>query len=446
MIEQSQSVYYLSYALLCAATGVAYIRFKSTEGTTITTKEFKVFQAGFIAGYSSIILCELIAAASFYHTFITLKLSLEQIAKLYIVTVVSSTVTSVLSEIVDVGSRKDKCILSAVLYSVSMFSIFFGGHYEMLSIGRIVYGVASSLHHTSFEAYAIHQHSSFGFPDDWLAQTFSFLTHAMALMAALSGIVGQSAAAASSLGCIELCCALFLLTAGYLALSWEKDNNSPRFMLSGFVQNITQSIQAVRSNKQLLLLMTISSLCEASITVFTFYWAPWITAIVSEEDQHIPYEILFSSFVVASMLGNYIFQLYSSSVGIEGAFQGILIITSVSYFLGAVFQTAHLAFVVSVVVQMCMGGYWPSIGHLRGRLIMPELRSTALTIPKVATLIITVVLLNTIHHSPLMMLTSCAILNGLAAYLHTVYTEVNRQSNNEDDYTDDDSGDDKDDL
>ncbi len=188
MIEQSQTVYYIAWALLCGAMGIAYIKFKSLEGQIITTKEFKVFQGGFLTGYSLVILCELIAAASFYHTFISLKLTLLQITKLYIVTIVSSTLTGILTEIVDIGSKKDKCTLSVFLYAASMFSIFFGGHYEMLLIGRIVYGVASSLHQSNFEAYAVHEHASLGFPDDWLAQTFTYLTHCMALMAAMSGI------------------------------------------------------------------------------------------------------------------------------------------------------------------------------------------------------------------------------------------------------------------
>jgi hypothetical protein len=46
MIEESQTTYYISYALICAAVGLAYLKFKSTEGAVITTKEFQVFQVG----------------------------------------------------------------------------------------------------------------------------------------------------------------------------------------------------------------------------------------------------------------------------------------------------------------------------------------------------------------------------------------------------------------
>jgi hypothetical protein len=428
MIEESQSLYYLFYALLCGATGIAYLKIRSTEGSVITTNEFKRFQSGFLTGYSLVILCELIAAASFFHTFLHLKLSLEQITKLYLTTVCSTTVTGIVMEIVDLGTRKDKCALSAGLYSLSMFSIFFGGHkhMEMLMIGRIVYGTASALHHSSFENYAINGHTSLGFPEDWLVQTFSFLTHAMAFMAAVSGALGQvTDTVAGEMGCAGLCSALFALATLYIILMWEKDSNVPKFMLHSFTSNLSQSVSAIRSNKQMLLLVVITSLCETSITIFTFYWAPWMQILASEEDHHLPYEIIFSSFIVASMLGNYLFQVYSTSPGasVETAFQAILIASSVSFFLGASNSTSTMAFVVSIFVQICMGSYYPCIGYFRGRIIMPELRNTSLVIARSITLALTATVLHTIHHSPMLMLATCASLNGSAAYLQITYMD-----------------------
>ena len=130
MIDDSQALYYLSYALVCAALLVTYIRVKSSEGITITTKEFKMFQSSFLTGYSIMILCELISTASFYQTFVALNLTLEQITKLYMVTIISTVIFGVLTEIIDVGARKDKCVLSGILYSVAMLTVFFGGHFE----------------------------------------------------------------------------------------------------------------------------------------------------------------------------------------------------------------------------------------------------------------------------------------------------------------------------
>ena len=404
MIDESQNVYYLSYAFLCGLLGIVYLRYQSSQSqhTIVTTKEFKHFQSSFLIGYSAITLCELVAngegylfyeqavliiilfglqhTASFFHTLISLQLTLEQVTKLYLVTICSSVLTTTITDIFEFGSRKDKCVISALLYSISMFSMLFGGtsqHYEMLLMGRIVYGCASSLHHISFESYALHQHTTLGFPDDWLQQTFSYLTHCMALMAAASGVVGQTASnlyggssGGKDVGCPILCCVLFLVTAIYIAVTWEKDTtHAPRFMLSSFLSNLSNTFSAVRSNRQMLMLVSISSLCESSITIFNYYWAPWMAAllIAEGEDHKLPYEIVFSSFIVASMLGNYLFQMLSApspaaggaTPNMGGLFQGILMGSSVSYFLGSVFLTPILAFAISISIQLCMGGYWP---------------------------------------------------------------------------------------
>lgn len=364
------------------------------------------------------ILCELLTFASFYHTFIGLELTLEQITKLYVVTIISTTGFGVLADIVDVGGRKDKCILSAVLYSIAMASMFFGKgtHFETLMLGRVVYGAASALHHSSFEAYVIHEHTTLGFPDIWLSQTFGLLVHAMGLVSGVSGTVGQIAASSGPLGCPGLCCTLFIVTALYLGFAWGKDNNTPRFLLSGFMFNLNQTMISAKSNRSVTLLLAVSSLCEASIMIFTFYWAPWITSMVSEESLTVPYEIVYATYVAASILGNYIYQMYSSSVGSDNSFQAILIGSSGAFLLGAVFQTPSMAFLISIVINVCVGGYWPSIGFLRGRHVAPELRTTSLTISRVLTVIISVIVLNSIHHSPMLMLTTCAALNGAAAY------------------------------
>ena len=439
MIGTSSGLYYVSYAAICVALMVTYIRVKSAEEgkgsmTTPTTREFKIFQTSFLTGYSAMILCELISTASFYQTYVALHLTLEQITKLYVVTIVSTTGFGVLAEIVDLGSRKDKCVLSGVLYSASMLTVFLGGHFDVVLIGRLVYGAASALHHSSFEAYVIHEHASLGFPDDWLTQTFTFLTHSMSLVAALSGTIGQVATSSGGpLGCAALCCAMFALTSVYLVVGWGKDMGGPKFMLSGFLYNVRQTVQAVKTNRQMALLFGISSLCEASITIFTFYWAPWITFMVVEESRTVPYPVVFATYIAASMLGNYLYQMHAAPSGghgiagaanVDGVFQAILFASSTAFFLGAVFQTPTMAFGISIVVQMCIGSYWPSVGYLRGRYVQPELRATFLTLSRVIVLVIAVAVLTTIHHSPMLTLMVCACLNGGAAYLQNVIAQT----------------------
>ena len=53
----------------------------------------------------------------------------------------------------------------------------------------------------------------------------------------------------------------------------------------------------------------------------SYYWAPWMASLlIAEGEEHkLPYEIVFSSFIVASMLGNYLFQMFSVPSAVSGS-------------------------------------------------------------------------------------------------------------------------------
>ena len=348
MIQESQSIYYLVYSLGCLAIGITYLKIKSTEEVTSTTNEFKLFQSGFVTGYCIMILGEIISTACFFHTFLYLQLSVEQITKLYVVTIVSTTSFGILGEIIDIGSRKSKCMLSSLLYGISLGSVFFGGHYDMLLIGRVLFGAASAIHHSAFDAYIIYEHNTHGFPEEWLSQTFTQLTHSMALVAVLSGALGQTAGVSSPLGAASLACAVFALGGLYILATWSRDSlSAPRFLLGAFLQQAGQATQAVRSSRALQLYLGVTSLSEAAVTVFSFYWAPWLFSVVTVRAGHVlPFEIMFACFVVASMQGAYMLQIAG---GGDAAFHGLLLAAAGAFLLGSLFQTPAMAFLISLV-------------------------------------------------------------------------------------------------
>jgi hypothetical protein len=204
--------------------------------------------------------------------------------------------------------------------------------------------------------------------------------------ATVLSVLGQIASSTRHMGCPALCCALFAAATVYMTVAWEKDLNSPRFMLSGFLSNMNNTLTTVRTNKQVLVFTAITALCESSILIFSFYWAPWMDTITREASQHLPYEVIFSSMILASMLGNYLFQMFARGSGAvstpEAALQGLLVVSSGAYLLGAVFQRAGFALLCAVVVQLCVGGYWPCVGYYRGRLLMHEQRNTVIVLSR----------------------------------------------------------------
>jgi len=360
---------------------------------------------------------ELLMIGSFYPIYVSLNIPFEKITKLYIVTYMASVIGSVAIEIVDIGSKKMKCLISIGGYGLSLLTIFLGGHYEMLLIGRIIYGLAAALLHSSFESYCTHEHTTRGFPDDWLTQTFALLAHCVAGAAVVAGFVGQTAASIGPTGPASLAIVIFIGAGAYIASSWSKDASNPNCVVSSLLFNVNTTITALKTNKPLLLLLAISCLFESSIVIFIYYWAPMLSNLASVASGTIPYELVYSSFVMMQMLGNYMYQLYAPSFGEEVSLGYTLIAATVGFTMGGMLQTYTMAFFIGLVINFSVGVYWPAIGFLRGKIIVQEHRTTFLMLIKVVSLVAMSSILTIAHASQIVTLLLCAILTGSAVYL-----------------------------
>ena len=154
-----------------------------------------------------------------------------------------------------------------------------------------------------------------------------------------------------------------------------------------------------------------------------------------DESKLIPYELVYASMVVATMLGNYVHGMFGPSIGPELSFQVVLICTCLVFFAGALMFSPVLAFLVAVLIQFGVGGYWPSIGALRGRYIVPEQRSTCVNMARVLTMLISSTVLRYVHDSAVLMMSVCALLCCTAAYVqHEMVTTHTLEGEDFDDF------------
>ena len=375
MIQDSSYSYYIVYAVMIAALMVTFIKVQSLEGVTVTTKEFKKFQYSFLGGYGTLIAIELIAIASFYHVMVSLNLNIEQITNIYITTIIATTLWDIVLEIFDLGSRKTKCFMSAALYAISLFTLFFGGHYEMIMISRVIYGAAAALHHSSLEGYLIHQHTILGFPDDWLTQTFSMLPHVMTIAAGSAGPLGQIAGSTGGTGgIITIIILLSAVAMMHIMVNWEKDTNPPRFMWSNCVYTFTNTFNTMKQNKMLSSTVFLGACFESSILIFNYYWAPWLHSVITNESgtwaglniqvEEMPYEIIFATYMCASMLGNYFYVIstHDSTNNNNFIFHYVLLGSTMLYLIAAYISHPLIIFGLSLSIHLCMGAYWSCIG------------------------------------------------------------------------------------
>jgi hypothetical protein len=187
MIGEENTIFYWIYGILGTIIVIALIKLRQKDSLIITTNEFQQFQLHYLVGFISLIFAEVLCISTFYPILVQLKLSMDEITDLYIVSICSIAFFNVLLEIIDLGSRRGKCVLSTVLFLIATLTLF-SNNFEILLLGRIFYGGGSVLLHTAFDAFLIHEHSTKGFPDDWLLNTFGKLSHSMSIAALFSGL------------------------------------------------------------------------------------------------------------------------------------------------------------------------------------------------------------------------------------------------------------------
>jgi hypothetical protein len=170
---------------------------------------------------------------------------------------------------------------------------------------------------------------------------------------------------------------------------------------------------------------------EATILIFSFYWAPWLSQIylssfpsssasvkeaisasrylndmnaTSSDLSHtedpsaassglllpfpLPLVLIYSSLMTMAMIGHYLHTLALPSYGNDHIFQGVLWVSLGGYFLAAMTSTTTLSaslsliFLVALTIQLCSGVYWPCVGFLRGRYILPEIRGVVISLTR----------------------------------------------------------------
>jgi hypothetical protein len=53
-----------------------------------------------------------------------------------------------------------------------------------------------------------------------------------------------------------------------------------------------------------------------------------------------------------------------------------------AYFIGGVAQTSSIAYAAGLTIQLCSGAYWPCVGVLRGRFLLPETRGVSVCLTR----------------------------------------------------------------
>ncbi|PWZ18735.1 Coatomer subunit beta'-1 [Zea mays] len=201
---------------------------------------------------------------------------------------------------------------------------------RVLMIGRILGGIATSLLFSAFESWFVAEHNKRGFDLQWLTITFSkaiFLGNG--LIAIVYGLFANLLAENLGFGPV----APFDAAACFLAIgmaiimsSWSENYGDP-FESKDLMAQFKVAAKAIASDEKIALLGAIQSLFEGSMYTFVFLWTP----ALSPNEEDIPHDFIFATFMVSSMLGSSIAsRLLARKLKVEGYMQIMFSITAVT--------------------------------------------------------------------------------------------------------------------
>jgi len=172
-------------------------------------------------------------------------------------------------------------------------------------------------------------------------------------------------------------CASYLWTENY----GDKDEGSetqestPR---PGALTIFSNAFSTTVGDSNILLCGIISSLFEGSMYIFVFMWSPFLMAL-SEKDEkgevHLPFGVIFSTFMVCCMVGSSIFSILIERMRLEQIGIYVFFVAAIAMAIINLSSSDTVAFIAMNLFEMCVGMYFPIMGTLKSSVVPENQRS-----------------------------------------------------------------------
>ncbi|KAG8238616.1 hypothetical protein J437_LFUL017743 [Ladona fulva] len=348
-------------------------------------KYFLKFQKLYFRAYFLALFSDWLQGPYVYKLYSHYGFAHSQIAILYIVGFAASVILGTITgPIADHFGRKKMCIAFCVLSSGCCITKISPNFY-ILIFGRILGGISTSMLFSSFEAWYVHEHvEARGFPPDWVPVTFSKSTFWSGVLAMAAGIVANSAAEWADLGPVSpflLALIPLAISAMLVLLTWPEnvghsahsDSTLPhKSKVFGSVTKFCMDgLTCILSVESIFLLGVIQSLFESVMYTFVFLWTPVL------EPGHPPLGVIFSCFMLCIMIGSSLYSLFLAAGYSSQQLLTLSIGLAMGCTIGCVLSSSpEASFGAFLILEVAIGLYLPSTGHLRSALLPEEIRAS----------------------------------------------------------------------
>jgi len=358
-------------------------------------EEFNSFRREYIAVYLVIMLADWMQGTHMYTLYLSYGVN---ISALFLTGFLSGAIFApFLGSLVDKFGRKKSCVAYCVL-EIVINVLEHSTNFQLLLLGRVLGGISTNLLFSAFESWMTTEHRHRGFPEAWLARTYSDTSIGNGTMAILAGIVAQ--VLEDNLGHIGPFQGAVALTALalILILRWPENYGEVHegdHSKSSLYHQFTEGWKVTLSDSHVWRIGMTQALSEGAMYTFVFMWVP--TLLSMDPPGGVPTGCVFSSLMMAITIGGILFRPFETLVTkfLVPASKASEVSASIIYGLAAISMAvpAYCMYGVShsshcfenilasfMVVEMCVGLFMPVAGTLRSKYVPDALQGGILNI------------------------------------------------------------------
>jgi len=356
------------------------------------TPEFKKFMWTYLVVWYIAVAADWLQGPYVYALYSAYGFPGHEIAKLFVAGFGASMVFGTfVGSLADSWGRKRCCLLYCVLYIVSCMTKHFN-NYEILMVGRVTGGIATSILFSCFESWMVSEHISRGFSGQLLKYLFTMMFFGMYVTAILSGIIAQFLVDIFPMK--EVHSGLNFHVGGYnlpfdlailclsiciipLAYSWGENWGSSE-SASSSQSGLGHAVGALFTNWRILSMGVVVSAFEGSMFAFVFNWTPALDSKIVPP----PHGLIFALFMMACMCGASVFSLFCSNIKPLHALIPTLVLGMASLLVVAITVgigstgSVQACFFSFLIFEFCVGMYWPAVGTIKSEIVPEGIRAT----------------------------------------------------------------------
>jgi len=354
--------------------------------------EFNTFRRSYLSVYLVIMLADWMQGTHMYTLYLSYNVN---ISALFLTGFLSGAIFApFLGSLVDKFGRKRSCIVYCVLEIIINWLEHYSD-FRTLLLGRVLGGISTNLLFSAFESWMATEHRKRGFPEEWMARTYSQCSIGNGATAILAGVLAQVLEDAfGHIGPFQGAIALTAL-ALVMVLQWEENYGEAKEganKSSSLYKQFINGWKLVATDSKVLRIGLIQAFSEGGMYTFVFMWVP--TLLSMDPPGGVPTGCVFSAMMMAITIGGIVFQ------PLEHFFGTKLTTKAKAPELSAVFAYIMAALSMSVpaiclccshdcfdkillsfiVIEFCVGLSSPIAGTLRAKYVPVEYQGAIMNI------------------------------------------------------------------